>query len=53
TADRIIINAQFDFAPGTSFAAAAQATVNAATTMYGVAAARSVRVAFVNRGILK
>ncbi|MDB5045703.1 MAG: bacillolysin [Deinococcus sp.] len=53
TADRIIINAQFDFAPGTSFAAAAQATVNAATSMYGAAAARSVKTAFVNRGTLK
>ncbi|MFC4637646.1 M4 family metallopeptidase [Deinococcus hohokamensis] len=53
TADRIIINAQFDFAPDTSFAAAAQATVNAAQQMAGKSAAATVRQAFVARGILQ
>lgn len=52
-ADRIIINAQFDFAPDTSFAAAAQATVNAAQAMYGAGAAATVKAAFVARGILQ
>ncbi|WP_309571880.1 M4 family metallopeptidase, partial [Deinococcus sp.] len=52
TADRIIINAQFRFAPDTSFAAAAQATVNAAQAMYGTKAAATVKKVFVDRGIL-
>lgn len=52
-ADRIIINAQFDFAPDTTFAAAAQATVNAAQAMYGAGAAATVKAAFVARGILQ
>ncbi|GGK95836.1 M36 family metallopeptidase [Deinococcus radiotolerans] len=52
-ADRVIINAQFNFAPDTSFAAAAQATVNAAQAMYGAKAAGTVRAAFVARGILQ
>ena len=52
TADRVIINAQFDFAPDTSFAAAAEATVATAQDMYGTRAARTVRAAFADRGIL-
>ena len=53
TADRIIVNAQFRFSAGTSFAAAAQATTDTAQTMYGAATASRVRTAFVNRGFLK
>ncbi|GAA0522849.1 M36 family metallopeptidase [Deinococcus depolymerans] len=52
-ADRIIINAQFRFAPDTSFAAAAQHTVDTAQAMYGAQAAATVKAAFVARGILK
>lgn len=52
-ADRIIINAQFRFAPDTTFAAAAQHTVNAAQAMYGAGAAATVKAAFVDRGILQ
>lgn len=52
TADRIIINAQFKFAPDTSFAAAAQHTVDTARAMYGQSAAAMVRQAFADRGIL-
>jgi hypothetical protein len=51
TADRIIVNAQFDFAPDTSFSAAAQATVATAQKMYGADAAAAVRTAFAARGI--
>lgn len=51
-ADRIIINAQFGFAPDTSFAAAAQKTVDTARAMYGIAEAASVRKAFADRGLL-
>ena len=51
TADRIIINAQFDFAPDTSFGDAADATVTTAQEMYGGAAAATVRKAFTDRGI--
>jgi len=52
-ADRVIINAQFRFAPDTTFAAAAQATVATAQAMYGAQAAGTVKAAFVARGILK
>jgi Zn-dependent metalloprotease len=48
----LIVEAQFDFAPGTSFAAAASATVATAQRLYGSAAANSVRSAFTARGIL-
>jgi hypothetical protein len=48
----VIIEAQFGFAPDTSFAAAATATVAAAQRLYGSAAATTVRAAFVARGIL-
>jgi zinc metalloprotease ZmpB len=51
TADRIIINAQFDFVPDTSFADAADATVATAQEMAGTAAANKVRKAFTDRGI--
>jgi zinc metalloprotease ZmpB len=51
-ADRIIIDAQFDFAPDTSFAAAAEATVAEALEMYGTAEAAVVQQAFEARGIL-
>jgi hypothetical protein len=51
-ADRIIINAQFAFAPDTSFAAAATTTVATAQQMYGSAAASAVRSAFQARHIL-
>ena len=53
TADRIIVNAQFRFTPGVSFARAAQDTVNTALNMYDLASADAVRTAFVNRGILR
>ena len=52
TADRIIVNAQFGFAPDTSFAAAARQTVATAEQMYGRAEARVVTQAFADRGIL-
>ncbi len=52
TADTIILEAQFDFAPDTSMPAAAQATVGAALRLYNPRIARVVRQAFVDRGIL-
>ena len=52
TANRIIINAQFGFAPDTSFAAAATTTVQTAQAMYGAKAAKAVTTAFQARGIL-
>lgn len=51
-ADRIIVNAQFGFAPDTSFAAAAKTTVTTAQTMYGARTTTAVRAAFTARGIL-
>lgn len=51
TTDRIIVNAQFGFAPGTSFAAAARLTVDTASVMYGQQAAKAVAAAFAARGI--
>jgi hypothetical protein len=51
-ADTIILKAQFDFAPDTSMPDAAQTTVDTAQTLYGKAAAKSVRAAFQSRGIL-
>ncbi|MEU3838668.1 M4 family metallopeptidase [Streptomyces sp. NPDC028635] len=50
-ADRIIVDAQFGFAPDTSFAAAANTTVATAQQMYGKSAADAVRAAFRARGI--
>ncbi|WP_457031452.1 M36 family metallopeptidase [Kitasatospora sp. P5_F3] len=51
TADRIIVNAQFSFAPDTSFTAAALTTVATARAMYGDKAAATVRQAFAARQI--
>jgi hypothetical protein len=48
----VIIEAQFGFAPDTSFAAAAAATVAAAQRLYGSSAANTVRSAFTARGLL-
>jgi hypothetical protein len=50
-AGRIIIDAQFDFAGHTSFAAAARKTVAAARRLGGPTAAAAVRDAFADRGI--
>ncbi len=52
SADTIILEAQFDFAPDTAMPAAAQATVSAAQRLYNPRVARVVRQAFVDRGIL-
>jgi hypothetical protein len=51
-ASTLIIEAQFDFAPDTSFAAAARATVAAAQRLYGTQAAHVTEQAFTDRGIL-
>lgn len=51
TADRIIVNAQFGFAPGTSFQDAALTTIATAQRMYGGTAADTVRAAFKARQI--
>ncbi|WP_282694840.1 M4 family metallopeptidase [Streptomyces sp. CC208A] len=51
TADRIIVNAQFGFAPDTSFEAAARTTIATAQGMYGTKAATAVRDAFRAREI--
>ena len=51
-ATTLIVDAQFDFAPDTSFRAAATATVAAAKRLYGAGAANSVTRAFQARGIL-
>lgn len=51
-ADTIILEAQFQFAPDTSMPAAAQATVDAAQSLYGAAEANAVLAAFQDRGIL-
>ncbi|MFG3346322.1 M4 family metallopeptidase [Streptomyces sp. NPDC048018] len=51
TADRIIVNAQFGFAPDTSFSDAAAKTVATARVMYGQSAADAVRAAFRSRQI--
>jgi hypothetical protein len=51
-ADTIILEAQFQFAADTSMPAAAQATVDAAQSLYGTAEANAVRAAFQARGIL-
>jgi len=50
-ADTTIVDAQFDFAPDTSFSAAAQATYNKAFSRDGAVAATLVRSAFAARGI--
>jgi hypothetical protein len=51
-ADTIILEAQFSFAPDTTMAAAAEATVNAAQQLYGNAARNAVQNAFEDRDIL-
>jgi hypothetical protein len=51
-ADTIILEAQFAFAPDTAMPAAAQATVDAAQSLYGSAEAAAVLAAFQARGIL-
>lgn len=51
TADRIIVNAQFGFAPDTSFKDAALTTIATAQKMYGKSAADEVRSAFRAREI--
>jgi len=50
-ADTIILQGSFDF-PGTTMPDLAQSTVDAAQQLYGKAAAKVVRQAFVDRGIL-
>ena len=49
---RVILEAQFDFAPDTTMPAAASATVAPRQSLYGTATANAVRAAFVARGIL-
>ena len=51
-ADRIIIEAQFAFDRGTSFAAAAHDTLDAANTLYGHQYDAIITKAFRDRGIL-
>ena len=48
----MIIEAQFAFAADTTMPAAARATVAAAQRLYGTSAAKTVRQAFEDRGIL-
>ncbi|MGH2676363.1 MAG: M4 family metallopeptidase, partial [Actinomycetota bacterium] len=52
TADRIILEAQFSFAPDTSWRDAARDTVAAARSLSGNGAANVVQDAFEDRGIL-
>ncbi len=49
--DTTLIDAQFDFAPGTSFSAAAKATYDSALARDGAAAAAAVKKRFSERGI--
>ena len=51
-ASTLIVEAQFAFAVDTTFAAAAQATVDAAGRLYGASAAQATRAAFTARGLL-
>ncbi|MHA3704585.1 M4 family metallopeptidase [Jatrophihabitans sp. YIM 134969] len=51
-ANTIVLESQFSYAPNTSFAAAAKKVVATADSLYGSAAAASVRKAFVARKIL-
>ncbi|GGM86856.1 bacillolysin [Terrabacter tumescens] len=51
-ATRIILEAQFSYAPSTTWAAAAQKTVDAAKALYGATDAATVQAAFHARGIL-
>ena len=52
-ADTAILEAQFTYAPNTTFAAAATKTVAAVRSLYGQAAASQARAAFVARTILR
>jgi hypothetical protein len=51
-ATRIILEAQFGYAPSTTWAAAAQKTVDTAAALYGSADATTTKAAFQARGIL-
>jgi hypothetical protein len=51
-ANKIILEAQFGYAPNTNFAQAAQVTVNTASSLYGSTVAGQVQAAFHARGIL-
>ena len=51
-ANKVILEAQFSYAPGTTFRAAAQATVDTARQMLGAGAANACQQAFHARGIL-
>ncbi|MEX2236813.1 MAG: M36 family metallopeptidase [Dehalococcoidia bacterium] len=51
-ADTLILEAQFDFSPDTSFRAAAEATIATADRLYGRSIANKVRAAFAARGFL-
>ena len=51
-ANTVILEAQFGFAPDTSFAAAAEHTVATAQALYGTDAANTCRAAFEARGLL-
>ncbi|MFC4040968.1 M36 family metallopeptidase [Dactylosporangium siamense] len=51
-ANKVILEAQFGFAPNTKMPAAARETVRTAKALYGAAAADKVRAAFQARGIL-
>ncbi len=51
-ANKLIIEATFTYAPDTSFAGAANATVAAAQALYGATDAATVKAAFQARGIL-
>ncbi len=51
-ASTLVVEAQFSYAPDTSFRAAATVTVSTAQRLYGSEAASAVRAAFVARGIL-
>jgi hypothetical protein len=51
-ANKIILEAQFNFSPSTTFAAASNATVAAAQSLYGSAAATTVTAAFHARGFI-
>jgi hypothetical protein len=52
TADTLILEAQFDFAPDTSMPAAAAATVAAAARLFGAGTAAMVQAVFQERGLL-
>ena len=51
-ATTIVLEAQFSYRPNTTFAQAANVTVNTANTLYGTTASNTVKQAFVARKIL-